>query len=808
MAIGDNGIKKKQGVSGYFLIRNDSKPQYIGSWCAGNDYKIAIVDSNGAYPLDTEEYVIYGQRTDKIYNINFDTTDCFDATKKNTVRDMSPICGAAPAKVSVGIYGGGTFRFENTAVDASGLYSGGTVVSNSATVAILKGSCPGRGNLALRDTAVLSLPDSAAGTANVFGTLALDTGTGIAFGKLASGTTPLSVGSLSVATASGDARPCVSVDCSGLAAGTYTLVESAASLPADAADALRLQASNVEADVEASLVKSGNLLQVKLAVPPNVWTGLGGNGDFSNGANWKDGNAPVAGIPLDFTGLATNATLNVDIPNTTFPKLAMGNAVVTFTGAITASEITDTSKVAVGVDATVTLDGNLVFASATDKAQEYIINKVDAGGTFAVTGIIESNAAGKGYVLPAINPGDGMIAANGLAQNSSCSDGPSFRLVRDAAGTTRWVVGAKGIVGTKDYWMLNNSGRPATEIKPDTADFIISAKIGNRQLTTLTFDTTGRDGKAHTISITGGIYREGSVVAKGTGTLACDYAISAANSFTIRDSATLALASGSNIGTGAVTMHKGTSLALDAVGYQFKGSFATAAGSGEKVAVRIGAGTIAEGTYTVFSATGITAGDGDFILANGIPSGCKAEFSVSGKELKLSVFRDVFVESEVVTLSGGEQAALTTEQAAWLNGIQTQAGTSSTRADVAAALADVAPDEMEDACLLNLDITNEDWRDWSFEPTGISVAETAAGLNTVTVGIRLNRSGAVQTGGKNAPIKGKLHLYAYSLSDGAKTYLGEAAIDSGDATFAESDEARFVFTTAAQGGFYRVTIEK
>jgi len=636
MTIGNNGIKKDAGATGFFLIRNDNKPEYIGSWCNGNDYKIAVVDSSGAYPLDTQEYVLYGSRTDKMYNINFDTTDCFNAGVRNTVRDMSPICGAAPAKVSVGIYGGGTFTFENTAVDATGLYSGGTVVSNSATVAILKGSCPGRGDLSLRDTATLSVPDSATGTATVFGTLSFAQNTGIAFGRLASGATPLTVGALAVDAATGDPKPLVSVDCSGLAAGTYTLVKSAAAHSATA-DSFRLQTTGLSADLEASLVKSGNDICIKLAFPHNVWTGLGGNGNFSNAANWLDGNIPVVGVPLDLTRLSTNVTLNVDIQDAVFPKLVMGGSVVTFLGSITASEITDTSKVAVGANSTVTLDGNLVFANPTNGNTDYIVNKVDAGGAFVVAGVIESSTAGKGYVVPAVNAGDGTIVAGGLVQNSSCSDNPSFRIVRDAAGTTRWVIGVAGIVGTKDYWMLNNSGRPEAEIKPDTSDFTVSAKIGNRQVTTLTFDTTGRDGEAHVITLTGGIYREGSVVVAGTGTVVCDYAISgAASSFKVKDSATLVLKTGANIGTGSVTMQKGAMLSLETPGFQFGGAFSVSGGSG-KVAVKVGNGTPALGTRTLFTATSLSASSGDFELANAVPPGCRAEFSVVGSSLVLSV---------------------------------------------------------------------------------------------------------------------------------------------------------------------------
>ena len=626
LAIGNNGIKKDAGVAGYFLIRNDNKPEYIGSWCNGNDYKIAIVDSSGSYPTDTSEYVIYGSRTDRTYNINFDTTDCFNEGVRNTVRDMSPICGAAPANVSVGIYGSGEFRFENTAVNATGLYSGGTVVSNSATVAILAGSCPGRGDLALRDTTTLSLPGAASGTATVFGTLSLASGTAVSFGRLASETTALSVGGLTVGA--GSQKPVISVNVSDLAAGTYTLIASSSATSATA-DSFTLSTSGTS-DKTISLVKSGNNICLEVAGGIHgKWIGGNGGNRFSVAANWDDGVVPGAGDALNFSSVTSAATIEADV-NATFGAITMGSGVVTFTGSLTATSFSDTSKIAVGANATVTLVGDLVFANKTDKANEYIANAIAAGGAFVVTGDIVSSSNGKGYVVPTVNGGDGMIVAKGLVQNSSCSDNPSFRLVRDAAGTVRWVVGADGISGTKNYWLLNNGGKPTAIIKPDNSDFAISAKIGNRQVATLRFDTTGRDGIGHTITITGSIYREGNVYVEGTGTVVCAYVQSdSSNPFIVSDTATLALKAGSNIGTGGVTVNSGAALALSGAGTATMGGTLTLQGGSRLVVGAAGAGRLtakgvsiagnvaveipsqSAGTFTVLTRTDGTFTDSD-----------------------------------------------------------------------------------------------------------------------------------------------------------------------------------------------------
>lgn len=297
-----------------------------------------------------------------------------------------------------------------------------------------------------------------------------------------------------------------------------------------------------------------------------MWVGGSGGNKLSVAANWGDGQVPGAGETINFSAVASATTVNADL-NVTFGSAVMGSEVVTFTGSLTANSFSDTSKVAVGANATVTVAGDLVFANATENATDYIANSIAAGGAFVVTGDIISSPAGRGYVVPTVNGGDGTIVAKGLVQNSSCSDNPSFRLVRDAAGTVRWVIGADGISGTKNYWLLNNAGGPVAIIKADSSDFTVSAKIGNRQAATLRFDTTGRDGVGHTITLTGCIYREGKVYVEGSGTVACAYSQSdSSDPFTVSDTATLSLAGGSNIGTGGVTVNSGSALALSGSG--------------------------------------------------------------------------------------------------------------------------------------------------------------------------------------------------------------------------------------------------
>ncbi len=396
---------------------------------------------------------------------------------------------------------------------------------------------------------------------------------------------------------------------------------------------------------------------------------IGGNGDdrFSVAANWDNGVVPGAGDALDFSSVTSATTIEADV-NAAFGAITMGSGVVTFTGSLTAGSYSDLSKVAVGANATVTLVGDLVFANKTDKATDYIAYAIAAGGAFVVTGDIVSSQAGKGYLVPTVNGGDGMIVSKGLVQNSSCSDNPSFRLVRDAAGTVRWVIGADGISGTKNYWLLNNGGKPTAIIKPDNSDFAISAKIGNRQVATLRFDTTGRDGTGHTITITGSIYREGKVNVEGAGTVVCSYVQSdSSNPFIVSDTATLALNAGSNIGTGGVTVNSGAALALSGAGTAKTGG-AIALKSGSRLVF----GQAGAQGYSSLSAKSMSI-DGNAVFE--IPSQTLGEFTVltltdgsldasAVSKLALSVASpDPALVSTLVVADGGKSVKVSTVHA-------------------------------------------------------------------------------------------------------------------------------------------------
>ncbi|MBR4172341.1 MAG: hypothetical protein IKR48_11880 [Kiritimatiellae bacterium] len=88
---------------------------------------------------------------------------------------------------------------------------------------------------------------------------------------------------------------------------------------------------------------------------PVKWTGLGGDNNMSNPANWEGGVVPVAGQDLDFTIATPLVPINADI-NATFGNVWLGDVEkTTFTGTLTANDVNNRSMLEVADGATVTL---------------------------------------------------------------------------------------------------------------------------------------------------------------------------------------------------------------------------------------------------------------------------------------------------------------------------------------------------------------------------------------------------------------------------------------------------------------------
>jgi autotransporter-associated beta strand protein len=286
-----------------------------------------------------------------------------------------------------------------------------------------------------------------------------------------------------------------------------------------------------------------------------VWTGADGDGKMSTGGNWWNGVVPGAGDAVDFAGATVNVSVTADI-DAAFGAVTMGDGVVTFSGALTAKSFSDTSKIAVAADATVTLDGDLTAGST-------LLYSVAAGGKFVVTGTLTMYDWGMPQNDAAA--GDGTIVAGGITAGANATIVASCE-----KHSQKWAVGPGGITGGAGsrLWTYSNAGA-APEFRPWTNDFTISVgSVVRTNARSFTINTTGLDGAGHTITLDAGFADNGDPLnVTGTGKVVVNHVTAAigdraaySGAVEVKDSATLAINAGKTLTSGAMTVESGAAL--------------------------------------------------------------------------------------------------------------------------------------------------------------------------------------------------------------------------------------------------------
>ena len=335
---------------------------------------------------------------------------------------------------------------------------------------------------------------------------------------------------------------------------------------------------DTEGDLVGKWSVDGNMLILTIGeIDPNVWTGHGGDGKMSTGANWGGNAVPAAGSDIDLSGITAATTIIADA-NRTFGAVTMGTGVITFTNAMAAtsfvSEATHnpTAKIAVAADSTVTIVGDLVFAT---NSACYVCYSIAEGGMFAVTGDIIATDKHKSYVIPCQTGSNaGVISAKGLVNNINKSDNDYFALARELDNAlAKWVIGEDGLSGTKRFYVVRSSG--ATVMITAATNFTISAAVVPKR--NLTLDpagyeiTLGTNTSAQSGGILGGASGENGLTSViGTGKVIVNYNVDnlttaaayKTHPFTVKSGATLALVTGANIGTGLLTVEDGGTLEI------------------------------------------------------------------------------------------------------------------------------------------------------------------------------------------------------------------------------------------------------
>ena len=396
-------------------------------------------------------------------------------------------------------------------------------------------------------------------TPSTLGSLTLAAGSTLDIANY-NGTTPVSAGALALPS---EGTVNLKLNGGAFGKGIYAIC---AAPGVTAADGGKFTFDTTDNQTATWSVADGTLLLTVGDISGNYWTGRGGDRKMSTAANWLNG-VPAEGDDIDFSVISADITIIADAGHG-FGAVTMGDGVITFTNAFAAASFSDTSKVAVDADSTVTINGDLVF-SWSDKSAHPICNNVAAGGVFRVTGSIIADSANSGYIVPCPGSIDGTIAAAGLVNNSSNND-DVFRLVRGTTGSSvNWEIGAAGFSGTKRF-VVSDASRSHATIRA-AANFTVSATIV--QYRSLTLDTAG-----YTITLgtntpdkVGGILpasSAGLTTIAGSGTVVANYdvddlstyASSKVGQFTVANGATLALKSGSNLGTGLLSVEDGGAL--------------------------------------------------------------------------------------------------------------------------------------------------------------------------------------------------------------------------------------------------------
>ena len=316
------------------------------------------------------------------------------------------------------------------------------------------------------------------------------------------------------------------------------------------------------------LVKDSTLyLAVDTDLSGFVWTGLAGDGKMSTAGNWWNGSAPGEGDAVDFAGVTVTTTIEADI-DATFGAVTMGPGIVVFTGdKMRATSFSDTTKVSVGTDATVTLVGDLMFSGS---GSNYVIYRVNRGGKFIVTGKVGLASGAAGNLQAQYNPGTGIIVAGSLVNDST---NWIFAARDDNATTQHWAIGPGGITGTatdKGMWVYSNN-KVNPEFQPYTNDFTVSLwTVLRESAKSWTYNTTGLDDLGHTITLDAGFSdKTAPIYVTGKGKVVVNHvtkSFGGKNAYsgpvTVKDTATLSINAGKKLTSGAITVNSGATLEL------------------------------------------------------------------------------------------------------------------------------------------------------------------------------------------------------------------------------------------------------
>ena len=530
-----------------------------------------------------------------------DTTDGIDASTGYTVTLNGRLYLAGG---NATIKGCGTVVIATTAHNGlaeTTINSGKTLyITDTATLQMNSGKViAGEGAVSLASGTKLLVPDASATV--TLPSLVPVAGSTIVVTNMTAGTPAIALtGSLTMPT--GDGKVALKIGgTTQLEDGIYTILSSANALPADVVDHLTLDASEVVSG-DCSLYAKGGvlLLLVGIAEPGyGIWVG-GTDNNLSTAANWLNEETPRAGDTLNFKTVATATTLNSDFEDDrVFATAVFGSGVVTLTGGLNVTTLTNANKLTVSSGASLTVTGDLV--GTTDVRYGWGILLHSNEGVVTANRVVGYATVGRTQFneYESVTANTTPICARGIVYKNMANPAQLIYMYLAEARDGLWVVGENGFsfensrqadyttfaVGNTDNsvvatlfssadWTLRNSGRPGS-VRGD----IWVAKNGALVIDTSDYADSSID---HTITLNGRIRTTSdasasAVTIKGCGTVVVNTTgsnsglteeeqntyIASGKTLAVTNSATLQVNAGKKIlGEGTISLVAGTTLAL------------------------------------------------------------------------------------------------------------------------------------------------------------------------------------------------------------------------------------------------------
>lgn len=607
------GGSSSESPSLYMMFTNSTfriinKPFYFGGYDVGNDNRklrptavLAMTNSVfsvGRSDIRIGQYPVVEGKTGGSHTADFEGSVVTSGTF--SVGNDRPLNNARLNRTRLVLAGTGGIQAYTDEDKWITVGADGLVIDTQDNAAALNANLGGSGAVTKVGAGTLTVARSQTSTAalNVdSGTLALAGGVSIARSVTVAGGATLrlnatarsSINDLTLAAGS-------TIDIASYSSGVVALAATTLTLPAEGTVALKLNGGAFTEGVYGIVSASGltaadvanfavstegglryewrvvgdlRVLYVGNVPPDNTWVGLGEDSRIANRANWVGGAVPAEDSPIDFSRLSS-ATVIIADAGYAFGAVTMGSGIVTFTNSLTAASFSDMSKVAVGANSTVTIDGDLVL-NTSGNVIDYLCYTVASSGVFRVTGLISVPVTKTWYVTPCVTDSiEGTIACRGIVNNGA----KEFGLTRGTANSTvNWEIGEAGLSGTRHFTIGNTDGAHAT-VKA-SANFTIAANIIQYRM--LTLDTAG-----HTITIGDGqkgvilpiLPKDNASICwtkfVGSGTVVANYDMNKITTdpgynggpLIVQDGATLALKANTNLGTGLLTVEDGATLKL------------------------------------------------------------------------------------------------------------------------------------------------------------------------------------------------------------------------------------------------------